>query len=102
MPRARLIVSLATVNGCLISRSQAKSVAAEFGGFDEVELDFHKVDQIGQGFADELLRAWPLNHSQTRIIVTNANDNVSKMIDHIKSRKDLPQPDNSGNVARTW
>jgi anti-sigma regulatory factor (Ser/Thr protein kinase) len=95
--KTRFFVSLAALEGGLISRSQAKRVAARLDSFGEVELNFHGVDQIGQAFADELLRVWPLNHPQTRLKVTNADSNVSQMINHIKNRKDLPQPASNGS-----
>lgn len=61
------------------------------------------VDQIGQASADELLRVWPLNHPQTRLKVTNAGSNVSKMINHVKSRHDLPQPaGNDSSPQGSW
>lgn len=91
--KTRFFVSLATLEGGLVSRSQAKRVAARFDSFSEVELDFHGVEKIGQAFTDELFRVWPLNHSGTKLSVANENDNVSQMIKHVRNRKDLPQPE---------
>lgn len=98
--RFSLALMLAAYDGILISRSQAKQVAACFDGHKEVELDFADVISIGQGFADELLRVWPLAHPQTKLTVINANDAVLKMVGHIRSRDDLPQPVD-GNHANT-
>ncbi|MFA7240751.1 MAG: STAS-like domain-containing protein, partial [Sulfuricellaceae bacterium] len=64
---------------------------ARFEKFGEVELDFTGVESIGQAFADELLRVWPLAHPQTKLFVTNANNAVLKMVGHVKGRSDLPQ-----------
>ena len=89
--KTRFFLSIAVIEGNLVSRSQAKRVAARFEKFSEVELDFSGVESIGQGFADELLRVWPLAHRQTMLNVTNATDRVLKMIEHIKAREDLPQ-----------
>lgn len=88
--KTRFLLSLAVIEGNLISRSQAKRVATRFEKFSEVELDFSGVENIGQAFADELLRVWPLAHPQTKLIVANANEAVQKMVGHIQSRKDLP------------
>ena len=35
----------------LVSRSQAKRLCHRFDNFEEVELDFDGVEEIGQGFA---------------------------------------------------
>lgn len=88
----RFFISLAALEGNLISRSQAKQVAVRFEQFSEVELDFTGVESLGQAFADELVRVWPITHPQTKLLVVNANDTVLKMISHIKGRIDLPQP----------
>jgi len=90
--KTRFFLSLAELEGSLISRSQAKRVAARFDSFSEVELNFTGIENIGQAFADELLRVWPLNHPNTQLQVSNANESVSKMVSHIQSRLDLPQP----------
>jgi len=89
--RPRFFLSLAALEGSLVSRSQAKQVATRFEKFGEVELDFTGVESIGQAFADELLRVWPLAHPNTKLVVSNASDAVFRMIRHIKARSDLPQ-----------
>ena len=66
----------------LVSRSQAKRVLARFDQFNEVMLDFKSVDDIGQPFADEIFRVFPLNHPNTELLVMNTNENVQKMIDY--------------------
>lgn len=91
--KTRLAVALAAFEGGLVSRSQAKRVAARFEQFGEVELDFTGVEQIGQAFADELLRVWPLAHPQTRVIPMYADGRVAQMIEHVGARCDLPQPE---------
>jgi hypothetical protein len=93
-------LSLAAFDGDLTARSQAKRAAARFENFSEVELDFAGVDYIGQAFANELLRVWPLAHPATRITVANANEAVTQMIKHITSRQDLPQPTNRGELKQ--
>lgn len=91
--KTRFFLSLAAYEGNLVSRSQARRVAARFERFGEVELDFTGVESIGQAFADELLRVWPLNFPQTRLLVENAGEAVLRMISYIRGRGDLPQPD---------
>lgn len=89
--KTRFFLSLAALEGSLVSRSQAKRVTARFEEFGEVELDFIGIESIGQAFADELLRVWPLAHPNTKLLVANADDAVLKMVGHIKGRSDLPQ-----------
>jgi anti-sigma regulatory factor (Ser/Thr protein kinase) len=64
----------------LVSRSQAKRVLARFDQFTEVMLDFEGVNDIGQPFADEIFRVFPLSHPDIVLQVMSANKNVSKMI----------------------
>ena len=90
--KTRFFVSLAAFEGELISRSQAKRIVARFENFEKVELDFNGVNNIGQGFADELVRVWPLAHPATQLFVTNASEPVEKMLRHVEGRSDLPQP----------
>lgn len=95
-----LKISLIDLDGELTSRSQAKRLVERFESFEEVELDFSDVNHIGQAFADELVRVWPLAHSKTRLKITNANDIVMKILSHVMQRLDLPQPTNSIEVIR--
>lgn len=90
--KTRFFLSLATLEGNLVSRSQAKRVAARFEAFSEVEIDCRDVAEMGQAFADELLRVWVLQHPDTHLEVTNATPAVLKMVRHIRGRVDLPQP----------
>ena len=43
----------------LESRAQARRVASRLGRFRRAELDFHGLDDVGHGFADELFRVFP-------------------------------------------
>jgi len=90
--KTKFFISLAAFEGELTSRSQAKRVVSRFENFEEVELDFAEVDHIGQAFADELVRVWPLAHSNTRMKIVHANEPVVKMLKHVIGRHDLPQP----------
>lgn len=74
----RLIVSEHTG---LESRAQARRVAARLTEFKQAELDFAGIDQIGQGFADELFRVFGRNQSAVQLVVKNAAPRVSAMIE---------------------
>jgi anti-sigma regulatory factor (Ser/Thr protein kinase) len=69
----------------LISRSQAKRVLARVERFQEVLLDFQGVEQIGQGFADEIFRVFKNEHPNIDLIAINAGPEVEKMIKHVTS-----------------
>ncbi|WP_279004880.1 STAS-like domain-containing protein [[Clostridium] scindens] len=73
-------------DGFPVSRSQAKRLSARFDDFEEVILDFDKIDDIGQGFAHELFVVFERNHPEVNIIVKNENDDVKRMIGHVKAR----------------
>lgn len=94
MRSMKLLIASTALEGGLTSRAQTKSLAASLEGVSEAELDFKDVDGIGQAFADELLRVWPLHHPETRLRLTNANPHVLQMAKHVQGRKDLPQPTN--------
>ncbi|REJ88725.1 MAG: DUF4325 domain-containing protein [Planctomycetota bacterium] len=64
----------------LVSRSQAKRVLVRFEKFKEVLLDFRGVDFIGQAFADEIFRVFPLAHKDVNLVFINANPTVKRMI----------------------
>jgi len=90
--KTKFFVSLSEFEGNLISRSQAKRIVSRLENFSEAEIDFYGVDSIGQAFADELFRVWRINNPNTKLIVKNASEDVKKMIKHVESRLDLPQP----------
>lgn len=77
--RSRVRVSLFE-QGDFVSRSEAKRVGAELEAFDEVEIDFTAVDQVGQGFVDELFRVWQRAHPGTRLVPVNANPAIGALI----------------------
>jgi anti-sigma regulatory factor (Ser/Thr protein kinase) len=64
----------------LVSRSQAKRVAHRFERFKQVVLDFEGISQIGQAFADELFRVFPLDHPNVRLTPINTVEPVAQMI----------------------
>lgn len=90
----KLIISLPNLKESLISRAKAKQIAMTFATYCEVEIDFARVETIGQGFADELCRVWPLKNPDTKLHLTNANNHVLQMIKHVTGRSDLPQASN--------
>jgi hypothetical protein len=75
------MVNLVEFGTELISRSEAKRVAARLDAFDEVELDFRGVQYVGQGFVDDLLRGWAGQHPQVTLSPVNMYDEVRFMVE---------------------
>jgi len=73
-------------NENLVSRSQAKRLLLRFEEFRTVVLDFDGVPEIGQAFADEIFRVYPIAHPGLNLIPINANETVSRMISHTGSK----------------
>jgi biotin operon repressor/anti-sigma regulatory factor (Ser/Thr protein kinase) len=67
-------------NDALVSRSQAKRVLARVEQFKVVVFDFAGVEAIGQAFADELFRVFPLQHPEIEFHTMNASPEVESMI----------------------
>ncbi len=69
----------------LVSRSQAKRLLTRFERFRTVLLDFEGVDQIGQGFADEVFRVFTRAHPDIELVSINENAQVRAMIRRVNS-----------------
>lgn len=64
-----------------ISRSEAKRLMQGLEKFSEVDLDFQKVEWVGQGFVDEVFRVWLGEHPETRLGAINMNHEVEFMVE---------------------
>ena len=67
-----------------ISRSEARRLVLNLEKFRLIELDFTKVESIGQGFADEVFRVFAARHPDIDIRAKNASPAVGAMIQHTK------------------
>lgn len=72
-------------NAFPISRSQAKRLTNRFDSFEEIELDFNDIKNIGQGFAHELFVVFNRRNPRIRLTPINANETVQRMIHHVIS-----------------
>lgn len=79
------LVAYGEQDGLFMSRSQARRLLARLDKFENIELDFAGIDEIGQGFADEVFRVFANEHPNVKIVVINACKNVMTMIHHVKS-----------------
>lgn len=64
----------------VISRSQAKRLTMGLEKFKRITLDFKNVDELGQGFADEVFRVFQRQHPSLVIESINANPAVHMLI----------------------
>jgi excisionase family DNA binding protein len=78
--KSRVHVKLFELGVEFVSRSEAKRLLRGLEQFREVEVDFEGVHDVGQGFVDELLRVWPSQHPDIRIIPTHMNRAVEAMV----------------------
>jgi DNA-binding MarR family transcriptional regulator len=67
-----------------VSRSEAKRLLANLEKFREISLDFRDVRSVGQGFADEVFRAFASRHPGIMIHPEHASPPVLAMIKHVR------------------
>ncbi len=79
--RSRPVIELFEIGSEFVSRSEAKRLAVGLEEFDQVELDFDRVDMVGQGFVDELFRVWANEHPSTELIPVRMNPAVAFMVE---------------------
>jgi hypothetical protein len=63
-----------------ISRAEAKRLGRSLERFREAVLDFSGIDEVGQGFVDELFRVWARDHPQTRLVPINMYPVVERVV----------------------
>ncbi len=80
--RTRPVVKLFEIGTTFVSRSEARRLLDGLEtDFEEVEVDFAGVTDVGQGFVDELLRVWPTMHPGKSVSPINMNPAVEFMIE---------------------
>ena len=63
-----------------VSRSLAKRILMNVEKFKMIVLDFENIDNIGQGFADEVFRVFKNKNPDITIIPVNMNEEIEFMI----------------------
>lgn len=66
-----------------VSRSEAKRLLHNLDKFSEIELDMRDVQNVGQGFADEIFRVFANAHPGIEIRAINASGAVTAMLRHV-------------------
>ncbi|MEK8053496.1 DUF4325 domain-containing protein [Ideonella sp. DXS22W] len=64
----------------LESRAQARRITQRLTDFRRVELDFDGLQDIGHGFADELLRVFSREHPQVQLVPVNMAPRVAALV----------------------
>lgn len=75
-----IVVKLYEIKTEFVSRSEAKRLLHGLEKFKHIILDFHNVDSIGQGFADEIFRVWQQQYPYIQISYMNTSAPVKFMI----------------------
>ena len=76
---------LADVTTGLESRAQARRVALRLAAFRRAELDFTGIEDIGQGFADELFRVVPATQPTLELVPVGIAPRVAEMIRSVQA-----------------
>ncbi len=66
--------------GRFVSRAEAKRLGRNLERFREAVLDFSGIDEIGQGFVDELFRVWARDHPRTRLVPISMSPVVERIV----------------------
>lgn len=83
--KTEIRVSLYTVSGVHISRSQARRILSGLEKFKIILLDFDKVPIVGQAFADEIYRVFKNSHPDILIQEENMSEGVRFMVERAKN-----------------
>ena len=78
--KTKIVVKLFQIGVRFVSRSEAKRILQGLERFKEVVFDFRGVQDIGQGFADEVFRVWPRMHKEVTIVPENMAPAVEFMV----------------------
>ena len=78
--KSRVVVKLFALGVRFISRSEAKRLVRRLDSFREVVLDFTRVEQVGQGFVDEVFRVWARSHPATQLLPVHMSPAVEFMV----------------------
>lgn len=70
-----------------VSRSEAERLLRGLERFRQVRVDFSGVEEVGQGFVDEVFRVWPSQHPETVVVPVGMQGPVEFMV-----RRGLPGP----------
>lgn len=85
--KTEIHVRLFTMGTVYVSRSQARRILAGLEKFKKIILDFNRVPNVGQAFADEIFRVFQERHPDISIVSINMNDTVRFMVERVEKPK---------------
>ncbi|HEX9722006.1 MAG TPA: DUF4325 domain-containing protein [Candidatus Paceibacterota bacterium] len=85
--RTEIRVKLFTMGTIYVSRSQARRILVGLEKFKKIVLDFDRVPNVGQAFADEVFRVFQSRHPEISIEATNMNETVRFMVERVEKPK---------------
>lgn len=81
--KTEIHVRLFTMGTVYVSRSQARRVVEGLEKFKKIILDFDRVPNVGQAFADEVFRVFKGRHPNISIVPINMNETVRFMVKRV-------------------
>jgi len=82
--KTEIHVRLFTMGTVYVSRSQARRILIGLEKFKKIILDFDRVPNVGQAFADEIFRVFQGRHSEISIEPINMNETVRFMVKRVE------------------
>ena len=83
--KTRTVVRLFEYDSTFVSRSEAKRLTRNLEKFSEVVVDFRGVEEVGQGFADEVFRVWQRDHPAVRLIPVDMTEPVRRLVEQARA-----------------
>ena len=74
-------------SGYPVSRSEARRLGETILKFEEIDLDFSGVEEVGQAFVHELFVVWQTRNPEKKLNVLNASEGVTFMIRRVLNTK---------------
>jgi anti-sigma regulatory factor (Ser/Thr protein kinase) len=84
--KTRVVLKLFTLGTRFISRSEARRVVANLEKWRSVVLDFAGVEEVGQGFADEIFRVWARAHPDTKLEAVSMAAPIAFLVDRARTK----------------
>ena len=82
--KTEIHIRLFTMGNVYVSRSQARRILVGLEKFKKIILDFDRVANIGQAFADEIFRVFQNRHPKISIESANMNETVRFMVERVE------------------
>jgi len=82
--KTEIHIRLFTMGTVYVSRSQARRILVGLEKFKKIILDFDRVPNVGQAFADEIFRVFQNRHPKISIEPINVKETVRFMIERVE------------------